>query len=84
MLTTIFWLNALLSALDVMRPWFGLLPAAEVSGWIALFSVLSYPLWYIWGGQVAMLLFGHDRTEGGVIWPFTIKETTDPFKPSWD
>lgn len=83
-ITAIFWLNALLTALGVTDPWFGLLPSVEVNGWVALFTILSYPLWYNWAGQEAMYLYGHDRTQAGMIWPFTIKETSDPFTPSWE
>ena len=80
--TGVFWINALLSAVGTAAPWLGLLPSAEVNGWIALFTVLSYPLWFIQSGRTAMLLFGHDRTEGGVLWPFSLRETTDPFRSS--
>ena len=82
-ITAIFWLNALLTALGVMHPWFGLLPSVHAPHRIALFTVLSYPLWYNWSGQMAMDIFGHDRTEAGMLWPFTLKEKTAPFKPSW-
>jgi hypothetical protein len=82
-ITAIFWLNALLTVLGVMQPWFGLLPSVQAPHRIVLFTVLSYPLWYIWSGQIAMSLFGHDRTQAGMVWPFTIKEKSDPFKPSW-
>jgi hypothetical protein len=81
--TAIFWLNALLTATGIMQPWFGLLPAVQVPHRIGLFTVLSYPIWYNVSGQIAMDLFGHDRTEAGMVWPFTIRETSAPFKPSW-
>lgn len=80
--TGVFWINALLSAVGMAAPWLDLLPSAEVNVWIALFTVLSYPLWFIQTGRTAMLLFGHARTEGGVLWPFSLRETTDPFQSS--
>jgi len=82
-ITAVFWLNAFLTVIGVMEPWFGLLPAVDVNGWIAAFTVLSYPLWYNWSGQEAMYLFGHDRTQAGMLWPFSIKDNSDPFTPSW-
>lgn len=83
LITGTFWLNALLAGLGAIEPWFGLFPFVQVSKWIALPSILSYPLWYNFSGRVATCLFGHDRTQAGMVWPFSIKDKSELFKPSW-
>jgi hypothetical protein len=83
LVTGLFWSNVLLSGLGAIKPWFGLFHFVQVSKWIALPAVLSYPLWYNFSGQIATYLFGHDRTQAGMVWPFSIKDGSEPFKPSW-
>jgi hypothetical protein len=55
----------------------------EVNGWIALFVVLAYPLWFVWGAERARVLFGRSPDQGGMLWPFSLKEKTRPFRPAW-
>lgn len=79
----IFWLNVLLSNTGVISPWFTSWMVKEVHPLFGIFYVLSYPLWFAWGAERSFQLFGHSPEEGGVLWPFTLKEKSEPFKPSW-
>jgi len=78
----LFWLNAILTAFG-MDPWLGAETTVEVPGWIALFYVLSYPMWFLFGAERVFATFGRRPTQGGFLWPFTIDETTKPFQPPW-
>lgn len=86
LVTLIFWLSALLSAFKI-NPWFGTIPsgyfAKPINGWFALFLVLSYPLWFIWGAHRAWGLFGYTPRQGGIMWLMTLEDKTEPFKPAW-
>jgi len=81
--TTLFWLNAVLCAFNVIEPWGAGWLSTEVNGWIALFAVLAYPLWFGWGAERARALFGRSPDQGGFLWPFTLVEKTRPFRPAW-
>lgn len=78
----VFWLNALFSAFGA-RPWFGVRHVYQVPGWVALLYVLSYPLWFMFGAERSFALFGRRPTQGGFLWPFTVKDRTKPFQPPW-
>ncbi len=80
----LFWINALLSAVGLIQPWGAECMLRPVSGYIALFYVLSYPLWFIWGCLRSLLAFGRTPRQGGLLWPFTLRETTKPFRPPWN
>ncbi len=79
----VFWLNAVLCAFDVIEPWGVGWVTTEVNGWIALFVVLAYPLWFGWGAERARVLFGRAPDQGGMLWPFSLEEKTKPFRPAW-
>jgi len=87
LLTTLFfWLSALLSALLATNPWFGLIScglAKNISRSLALFLVLGYPLFFIWGTHRAFGLFGYTPRQGGVLWLSSLEDKTAPFKPAW-
>lgn len=86
LVTLLFWIPALLSALVSIDPWFGLIKcglARQISRWLALFFVLSYPLFFIWGTHRAFGLFGYTPRQGGVLWLTTLEDKTKPFKPAW-
>ncbi len=74
-----FWLKALLRAAGTGKP----LGGNRTNKWIALFMVLSYPLWFGWGAERARSLFGRTPEQGGMLWPFTLRDGTEPFKPAW-
>jgi len=83
---TFMWLSALFSAFGA-DPWFGIVNAGtaeNVNGWLALFLVLSYPLWFIWGTRRALTLFGHNPRQGGFLWIMSLKDRTKPFKRTWN
>jgi len=82
-LVALFWINALLSYLEVIRPWIGGWVSTEVNIWIALIYVLSYPLWYLWGTERACQIWGRTPEQAGVLWPFRLKDKSEPFKPAW-
>ncbi len=82
-ITAIFWGNILMAGLGVIEPWFGLFPAVTVPIAVAIPTALSYPLWFNFSGQIATYLFGHDRTQAGMVWPFSLKDSSAPFQPSW-
>lgn len=79
----IFWLNALLSYLGVIEPWFWGRFCVFIDIRIALFYLLAYPLWFSWGKERAYGFFGSTPQEGGLFWIFGFKERTKPFKPAW-
>lgn len=79
----IFWLNALLSYLGVIEPWFWGKFCVFADKWIAFLYLLAYPLWFSWGTQRAYGFFGSTPQEGGLFWIFGFKERTKPFKPAW-
>lgn len=82
--TILFWLNALLSNVKVIpSPWFIHSLVVNVHPLIGIFYVLSYPLWFAWGAERFYQLFGRSPEEEGALWPFTLKERAEPFKPSW-
>jgi hypothetical protein len=82
-INALFWLNALVSAFGA-SPWLGSVKhTVVVPGWIALFYVLSYPLWFHLGGERTLALFGRNPSQGGFLWPFTVKDRTKPFKAPW-
>jgi len=81
--TLIFWINIILSNLNIIHPWFTNIMVVHVNTTVSIFYVLSYPLWFIWGGERAFGLFGRSKFEGGLIWPFTLKDKTASFKPAW-
>lgn len=78
----LFWLNGIAAALG-FSPWLGVENVVRVPGWIALFFVLSYPMWFIFGAERMFALFGRRPTQGGFMWPFSIKERTKPFSSRW-
>lgn len=86
LLVTLFlWLSALFSAFG-MSPWFGIISenlAKPINGWFALFLVLSYPLWFIWGTHRAFALFGYTPRQGGLLWLTSLEDKTRPFQPAW-
>ncbi len=80
----LFWLNAVLSNLGVISgPWFTDRMVVSVNATVGIFYVLSYPLWFIWGGERSLSLFGRSKSQGGLLWPITLKDKTAPFKPAW-
>jgi hypothetical protein len=80
----VFWLNALFAAFGA-RPWFGAVHAVRpISRWLGLFLTLSYPLWFNFGAERIFALFGRRPTQGGFLWPFTVKDRTKPFQPPWN
>lgn len=80
----IFWLDALLVAVGVLAyPWGLAFCAVRANGWLALLTVLSYPLWYNWGTENALALYGRNPRQEGLIWPFTPEDRSDPFTPAW-
>ena len=81
--TFLFWLNALLSNLHVMAPWFARHMVVPVNTTVGIFYVLSYPLWFIWAGERTLGTFGRTKEQGGLFWPFTLMDKTEPFKPLW-
>jgi len=82
--TVIFWLDIILSNSGVIpKPWFGILGSVNLHPLIGTFYVLSYPLWFSWGAERVFQIFGRSPEEEGVLWPFTLKERGEPFKPSW-
>lgn len=82
-LLLISWLNVILSNLHIIEPWFTQHMVVYVNTTIGIFYVLSYPLWFIWGGERILGLFGRSKTQGGLIWPLTLNDKTEPFKPAW-
>ena len=81
-ITALFWINSLVSAFGGPS-WLGVESTYRVPGWIALFFVLSYPTWLLFGAERMFALFGRRPTQGGFMWPFSIKETTKPFESPW-
>ncbi len=79
----ICWLNVVLSNLGIISPWFTGRMVVPVNTTIGIFYVLSYPLWFIWGGERSLSLLGRSKAQGGLLWPITLKDTTAPFKPAW-
>ena len=78
----LFWLNSLLSAFGA-HPWCCVENIRRVRYAIALFYVLSYPMWFMFGAERIFALFGRRPTQGGFLWPFTLKDRTKPFEPPW-
>jgi hypothetical protein len=79
----VFWLNALVSALGA-HPWLGHVHALRpISRWLALFLVLSYPMWFHFGAERTFALLGRRPTQGGFLWPFSVKDRTKPFQSPW-
>lgn len=78
----VFWLNAIACAVG-FQPWFGVESTHKIPGWIALFYVLSYPLWFKFGAERMFALFGRKPTQGGFMWLLTIKDRTKPFESPW-
>lgn len=79
-----FWVNSLLSYMGIIEPWIVSPFTVSVSPWIALFYVLSYPLWFRWGGNQGFLTFGRNPQQGGFLWLFRLGTTTEPFEPAWE
>lgn len=78
----VFWLNALVSALGGW-PWFGVRHVYIIPKGIGLFTVLSYPLWLTFGAERTFALSGRRPTQGGFLWPFSVRDRTKPFRPPW-
>lgn len=83
-LVGIFWFNVLMSYLGFMDPWYFAPLTVDINRWIWLFYVLSYPLWFMWGGNRMFLLVGRSPSQGGLIWLFTTEDRTEPFEPAWE
>ncbi len=82
----VFWLNSLLTALEMVKvePWYFSPYTVEVSGWIALFYVLSYPMWYTWGMERMFGWIGRSPEEGGFLWTLKTGKDHKSFKPPWN
>ena len=81
-LIAVFWLNALVCAMGGW-PWFGVEHVYFIPKGIGIFYVLSYPLWFMFGAERAFALLGRRPTQGGFLWPFTVKDRTRPFQSPW-
>lgn len=79
----IFWTNSILSNIGIIDPWIISPLTTQVNTWIGLFYILSYPLWFMWGGTQSFRLFGRSPEQGGVLWLFRLGDPTEPFKPAW-
>ncbi len=80
----IFWFNSLLTYLGVINPWYLGPYTVGISKWIALFYVLSYPLWFGWGMERMFELVGRSPKEGGFLWTLRIGEDRETFDPPWE
>ncbi len=78
----LFWLDALL-VFSGYTPW-AFAPAIDLdSALVGVFYVLSYPLWFRFGGGVSFILFGRTPQEGGITWVFSMSDRTEGFSPDW-
>jgi len=50
---------------------------------VAVPYVLSYPLWFRVGGELALVLLGRQPDQGGILWVFRLENGTDEIDPSW-
>ncbi len=82
----VFWLNSLLTLWEMvgMEPWCFSPYTVEVNGWIALFYVLSYPMWFSWGMERMFTWIGRKPFEGGISWAFKTGKDERSFEPPWE
>jgi uncharacterized membrane protein YqaE (UPF0057 family) len=78
-----FWIDVLVCAFGHANPWGCACMVRPVSRWISMFYVLSYPLWFLWGGKRAFDLFGRNPRQGGFLWPLRLEDRTKPFLAPW-
>lgn len=76
----IFYLNAILSNLNIIKPWFFGIYSEDINWIIGVFYLLSYPLWFSFGTQRCYGLFGKNPSEGGLFWFIGFKDKTEQFK----
>ncbi|MDY6780105.1 MAG: hypothetical protein SV760_06105 [Halobacteria archaeon] len=73
-----FWIHAVLAATGALT-----FATVEASAAVGVFYVLSYPLWFKWGGEFVFILVGRAPDQGGALWVLRIKDTTEKFQRAW-
>lgn len=79
----IFWVNSLLTHLGFIDPWYFDLYTVSINNCIALFYVLSYPMWFGWSMERMFEWIGRSPEEGGFLWGLKIGEDSESFEPAW-
>ncbi len=80
----IFWLNSLITYLGFIDPWYLAPCTVNINRWIALFYVLSYPMWLGWGMERMFELIGRSPKEGGFLWTLKMGKDSETFDPPWE